>query len=471
MDLPPKIADNKNLPEWYFDSPVIVTYPIRGQRDMGDQTPNKLYPYTNALKYIDNFSKSFDSRIMALLMHWEGSAPWAPPYTWPPYGGEENYLKFVEALHAKNNLIGLYASGIGYTYRSNTDTTYNRIKEYEERNLSTIMKVAPDGKLATNGVCAGEHAQRIGWDMCPANQFVKDVVANEIEMIANSKTDYIQYFDQNLGGGPYHCYGTEHGHPYGPGLWMIEEMQKVLMASQAILKDTPNKVLIGCEATAAEPYMKYLLFNDARATINLFVGNPVPAYAYVYHEYVNNFMGNQYGVSGNIDMKECPYNLYQRLAYGFCAGDMLTVNIKDDGKMMWDWGGSWYVDPPNQKQTSILINNINNWRRKAGKNYLVYGRMQKPLPIKGDYDVPMIIKGSEKQIHYSSVFTSNWEYKDGSKAQFFVNYLPQKQVIQVDTKGISNVRLHSSSADKTGVSLVDNTIEIDPLNAVMISYR
>lgn len=71
MDLPPKIADNKNLPEWYFDSPVIVTYPIRGQRDMGDQTPNKLYPYTNALKYIDNFSKSFDSRIMALLMHWE----------------------------------------------------------------------------------------------------------------------------------------------------------------------------------------------------------------------------------------------------------------------------------------------------------------------------------------------------------------------------------------------------------------
>lgn len=57
-------------------------------------------------------------------MHWEGSAPWAPPYVWPPYGDESIYLDFVKAMHAKGNLVGLYASGIGCTLKSNTDPTY-----------------------------------------------------------------------------------------------------------------------------------------------------------------------------------------------------------------------------------------------------------------------------------------------------------------------------------------------------------
>jgi hypothetical protein len=79
---PTKIANNKDLPDWYFESPVVVTYPLRGEHDMDDGTmpPNALYPYTNALPHLENLSDAFDSKVMSLLMHWEGSAPWAPPY-------------------------------------------------------------------------------------------------------------------------------------------------------------------------------------------------------------------------------------------------------------------------------------------------------------------------------------------------------------------------------------------------------
>ena len=472
MPMPPKIKDNKMLPDWYFESPVVVTYPVRGHKDMGDMTANELYPYTNALKIIDKYNKDFNSKIMALLMHWEGSAPWAPPYVWPPYGGKKNYLKFVKGLHDKGNLAGLYASGIGYTLRSNTDTTYNMYKEYEEKHLEKVMKVAPDGTLATNGVCAGPNAQRLGYDMCPANGFVKDVVLDQISKIVNSKTDYIQYFDQNIGGSCYPCYSTTHGHVYGPGLWQNEAMHNIFKGFLPILDKAGYKPIVGCEAAASEANLPYLLFNDARATINLFVGTPVPAYAFVNHEYVNNFMGNQNAVSAAIDVKKSPMNFLQRLAYAFCAGDMLTVILRGNGDMIWDWGTLWETETPNQNHIKLLVRNLNIWRTKAGKDFLVTGRMLKPLPFEGATNVPMITKPGGRNINFPSVFTSNWQYGKDRKAQFFVNYLPQEQEISINTNGLKVVKVFKSASDTQGEITSDKVIKlkIGPLSAIMVSY-
>ena len=472
MAVPPKIRDNKALPGWYFESPVVITYPVRGHKDMGDMTPNELYPYTNALKIMARYNKAFDSKVMALLMHWEGSAPWAPPYVWPPFGGEKNYLEFVKGLHEKGNLAGLYASGIGYTLRSNTDTTYNMYKEYKEKNLEKVMKVAPDGSLATNGVCAGPKAQRLGYDMCPANDFVKNVVIDQVSKIVNSKTDYIQYFDQNLGGGCYPCYGTSHGHSYGPGLWQNEAMHNIFKGFQPVLEQAGYKPIVGCEAAASEANLPYLFFNDARATINLFVGTPVPAYAFVNHEYVNNFMGNQNAVSVAIDVKESPLNYLQRLAYAFCAGDMLTVILRGNGDMIWDWGTAWENAIPDQNQIISLIKNLNSWRVGAGKDYLVYGRMQKPLPFEGAKNVPMLSKPGGRAINFPSVFTSSWKAENGRESQFFVNYMPWEQEIKLDVTGLKDVTVFWYSSDgqgqEAGVNLLD--LVINPFCAVMISY-
>jgi len=472
IQVPDKIKDNKMLPDWYLKSPVVITYPVRGHKDLGDQTPNELYPYTNALKIIDKYNKAFDSKVMALLMHWEGSAPWAPPYVWPPYGGEKNYLEFVKGLHEKGNLAGLYASGIGYTLRSNTDTTYNMYKEYEEKHLEKVMKVAPDGTLATNGVCAGPKSQRIGYDMCPANSFVKDVVVDQIAKIVKSKTDYIQYFDQNLGGCCYACYSKEHGHAYGPGLWQNDAMHGIFEGFQPILKEAGYKPLVGCEAAASEVNLKYLLFNDARASINLFVGTPVPAYAFVHHEYVNNFMGNQNGTKTAIDIKKSPMNFLQRLAYSFCAGDMLTVILRGNGDMIWDWGTLWETEIPDQEHIIQLVRNLNSWRTGSGKDFIVMGRMLKPLPFEGAKNLPMITQPGGFNINFPSVFTSNWQFGNDRKAQFFVNYLPEEQEITLNTGMIKDVKVFRSASDTQGEVAGDKElkIKITPLSAVMVTY-
>ncbi|MDR3193841.1 MAG: DUF6259 domain-containing protein [Tannerella sp.] len=471
MPLPPKIADNPRLPAWYTESPVVVTYPVRGHRDLGDMTPNEFYPYTRALKHIDAYREAFGAPVMALLMHWEGSAPWSPPYVWPPYGGTDNYLQFVERLHAKGNLAGLYASGTGYTLRSNTDTAYSRYDEYREKELHRVMKVAPDGAVAADGVCAGPHAQRLGHDMCPANAFAGDAVVDQITRIVASGTDYIQYFDQNLGGNCYACYGVEHGHPYGPGAWQNEAMKAIYERILPVLEAAAGKPLVGCEAAAAEGFIPWLLFNDNRAMINLFVGTPVPAYAFVYHEYVNNFMGNQNAVSVAIDTEKSPRNLLQRLAYSFCAGDMLTVVLRGDGQMIWDWGCPWEAPTPNQQETVDLIRHLTAWRRGAAKEFLVYGKMQKPLPFAGACDQPLYTKKSGYPVHFGSVFTSHWELDGGRHGQLFVNYLPQEQEITLQAGRLPNARIHCAASDAEGQPFDgDGSVKIAPLEAVLITF-
>ncbi|UCD30175.1 MAG: hypothetical protein JSV03_06825, partial [Planctomycetota bacterium] len=354
MPLPPKLHKNNRLPEWFEHSPIVVTYPVRGTRDLGDMSPNEYYPYTKALPHMERLSNQLSSKVMVLLMHWEGTAPWAPPYVWPPYGGEDDFLKFVNGLHAQGNLAGVYCSGIAWTMKSNL-WDYSQEEKFERENLKEIMNVSPEGEVQFSKICSGPRAQRWSYDMCPANQFVEEVVVGEVNKIIKSGCDYIQYFDQNLGGACYFCYGRKHGHSRAPGLWMKEAMVKIYRSLQQEVESAGRKVLIGCEAAAAEPFIRYLLYNDLRFEINLWMGNPVPAYAYVYHEYVNNFMGNQNNTCTVVDIDKSPLNLHQRIAYSFIAGDMFTIVLADSGKIHWDWGTPWETPKPDQKSITTLI--------------------------------------------------------------------------------------------------------------------
>ena len=65
------IEENKTLPEWYSDSPLVVTYPVQGIHDTDPSGPNRLFPYNNALPYLEEIGEATGSRIMSVLMHWE----------------------------------------------------------------------------------------------------------------------------------------------------------------------------------------------------------------------------------------------------------------------------------------------------------------------------------------------------------------------------------------------------------------
>lgn len=403
-----KIRDNEKIPEWYADSPLVLSYPVRGVHDMDTMTPNALFPYENALPVIDEIAEKTKARLLVLLMHWEGTAPWAPPYVWPPFGGEEMLLNFLEKLHDRKHLLGVYCSGFGFTKQSNLIAEYNCEKKFEENGYEAAMCAAPYGKVELSNICTG---QRSGYDICVASEKAKEILDEAYRPLFESNLDYVQILDQNHGGGQYFCYSRDHGHPPAPGNWMTESMQKLLKS----WNDAAGKTLFGCESASSEAFIPHLLFSDNRFELNWHFGAPVPLYSYLYHEYLRNFMGNQ--VSCGLSYKE--ENLCYRMAYSFTAGDCLTLVITPDGNIFPNWGCHDFSFIPNREKTLTFIANMTKLYAEDAKKYLFDGKMIKPVEY--DCEKTFVTRLNGTKIEVPRVLSTAWE-KDGDKAQIFVNH-------------------------------------------------
>ncbi|MBQ0111031.1 MAG: hypothetical protein KBS41_03790, partial [Oscillospiraceae bacterium] len=452
-----QIEQNPKLPQWYGDSPVVITYPVRGKHDTDVMNPNKLFPYINVMPHVEKFEKAFGSKVMILLMHWEGTAPWAPPIVWPPFGGEEELKKLIDALHERGDLAGVYCSGLGWTIDSHL-TDYNTKNQFEQQNLADEMCLSPKQTLPFSAICNG---QREGYDMCPSREFTVNTLKEQVENMVGAGLDYVQLMDQNHGGTSYFCYSHKHGHPPVPGKWQVDAVKKMLETVQT----NAGQTLFGCESAAAQSYIPYLLFSDNRFNIAYYIGKPVPIYAYIYHQYVNNFLGNQVCVDWHIDAGKFKDSFFERIAYSFAAGDMLTVVINEDGQIDWNWGKKDKERPvPNQEHAAMFIKNLNMWRTGKGKKYLHTGKMIKPMAVKCEnYQMERNTLGT---ITVPRIHTSAWLSKDGGKAQFLVNYGETAYECTVDTENEVYFADDGTAARKLSVGI--NKISVPPFSAVML---
>ncbi|MBQ4110900.1 MAG: hypothetical protein IJC74_08470 [Clostridia bacterium] len=454
------ILKNKKLPEWYGESPVVITYPVRGTHDMDIMTPNAMFPYINAMKHVERLEKELESRILVLLMHWEGTAPWAPPYVWPPFGGEDELKKFIDALHERGDVLGVYCSGIGWTVKSNVDD-YETSEQFERENLKEEMCLSPKQTLPYSNICTN---QRVGYDLCPSRKFTVDTLTDQVEKMVGAGIDYIQLLDQNHGGTPYFCYSKNHGHPPVPGKWQVDAMKEILSGITA----KSGKVLFGCESAAAEAYAPYLLFSDNRFELNYVVGKQVPVYAYILHEYLNNFMGNQVCAGIWLDHDNAPGNIYERIAYSFSAGDMLTLVLDQFGEITWNWGELTTTTMPSQENVKILVRNLNSWRRGYGKKYLHTGRMTKGFEI--ECGVNEFARVDLPSLKRSALHTSSWISHENTFGQFVINYNDRAEKFSV-TLPDDGYKLVFANGTRKELNAGVNTISIEAFSAVFIERK
>ena len=464
----PKLKDNKDLPDWLFEPLTVITFPIRGYCDTGDMSPNCYYPYTNCLPYIRKYEEFFGNRQMVLLMHWEGTAPWAPPYVWPPFGDKAAYDALVEGVHERGNLIGLYCSGLGWTQR-HYFYDYNAEKRFEEEGIADCVEVGPTQELQPTTTCF--HI-REGYDLCPACEKVKEIAVSEAKKIAaETDVDYLQFFDQDLGGNTYPCYSKKHPHPPAPGRWMAKEMADIADKMRAELRagHPGKKVLIGCEAAACEPLLNELRFNDLRYNLDLMYGIPVPAYAYIFGEYVMNYMGNHTTATRLLNTKLYPDNVFYRTAYSFAQGDILTFMCKNDGKVNWEWNIAWDDDnEPDQEEYLNFSKMLNDLRNGPLFEVLRYGRMVKPRAVHCGRYTEKVDRSDLVRI-FDEIVTTRFTTEEGKDVQIFVNFNRRPVTFRLDGK-VNAAAYRTADGERTQIAETDPELDMPAHSALILEY-
>lgn len=414
--LPPKLLDNPDFPRWALESPVVAIYPPRSIRGSGYMGPNEFFPYVQSIKYLEDLSEDLDSKILSFLPYWEGSAPWAAPYSWPPYGGEQPFLEYVEKMHDKGWRVGVYSSGLNWTDTHFTVPEYDRTQERIDKNLTAAMTRLPNGELAPGGC----QSIRTGYRMCSACDDTKEIAYDQFTSMLNAEIDFIQYFDQNHGGMGYFCYADNHGHPACFGKWSVDSMTEIYDTMVQKIRDKGAPSVIACEEAAADFYAGKMFVNDQRWHSAMSSGRPVPAYSYVLHEYTLNMMGNQAGVNDWVSRMENPESMQYAVAYSFMSGVLLTAILKSGGELHYDWGLSWLHPGPRQNPLKKLMRDCNAMRRLQSK-FMNGGRMLKTLPFSqpGEY---RMTRRNGTILAVGEVLASCWQADDGDTMQFFVNH-------------------------------------------------
>ncbi|NLE12508.1 MAG: hypothetical protein GX628_02400 [Clostridiales bacterium] len=425
--LPKKLAVDDSLPEWYRSQPIVVIYPPRSVRGTGYYGPNEFYPYERGMKYINELSDELGGvKIFVFLTYWEGSAPWAPPFNWPPFGDVESFRNYVKMLHNAGHYIGLYGSGLNWTDKSLL-VDYDMTEYRESHNIADTFCVKPDGEYYP-GACG---SIRTGHHMCPGVKVTRDIATEQTEKIFAEGVDFFQLFDQDLGGFGCPCYSPYHGHPPVFGAWLTGTTSKLYAKLSEM---GGGKAFIGTEDTCADWHMRYLRFNDNRRGFFDMNARAVPAFQYVNHEYVNNFLGNLCGFKANIGLEGNDDWFIYSMAYATANGDLMSFPIKSGGEIHWEWGMDWLTPGPNRADAVACISNYQAFRTGVAEKYLFGGRMERayPIAVSGEPYIIHCVKNPDLDQTHSYVQTARWRSADGYEAQVLVSFSRTERTVKLN---------------------------------------
>jgi hypothetical protein len=400
--LPTPLWRNERVPTWLRKGGVVdfhVPY-VKGR------------PRTDAelRERLATISGATGLPVLAINWGWERYGMWCSQEYFPPRPSDEAFRRHG-AISGEQGAGMTMLSGYRWTFeRQLTDGSLYSSRERFDREVRPWVTCAEEPAVPTIKAGKPTHYKGSGYaQMCPATDYAIDTVVAVAKRCVESGYPAV-HFDQPPGN-PY-CLATNHGHPPGYGRWQHEAMARLYARIREVcapldpafvlsMEEPRELYLRECQLIQSRPNGLVPTFPMCRPFTRV-----VPLFLFLYHDY-------QIGWSSAYPARSNGH-VPHALAKGYAAGLMPGL--------VWDWFTQ--IQPDTRREEALtMLGNCSRLYRKEGLDFLLYGRMLKPLHL----DVPqrLLELGKQPSLRVPAVTHSVWQAPDGRVAALFFN--PERQ--------------------------------------------
>jgi hypothetical protein len=420
----------KDVPDWLLDSPPHIIVRIQGELDFGPAEPNKEFlPYPKIVPLLEKVSKRIDSPVVAIVMSWERPGPWIYPDCFPPAGGDESLSEFTKLARDRGWHVGSFCNGTRWVTQ-HFWSGYDGEKYFAEQNGEETVCRTHDQQPWRE---SWDPTWRPSYACCLGVARTREIADDFARRLFNGGLDWLQFLDQNVGCATFPCFAADHGHSPAPGKWMNSGMQSLLESFRQIIAEETDKsqgkrtFVLSVESPPNEFFMSNFQVCDQRVVPPGHTGFGhafFPLYSYLYHEFLV--------IQGGFGSAPEPYHMPIRNAYNLVVGEIPGGVLTGDGLLLnrdtFNWA-PWAPPVGNNDDSVAMLRSTTALRRGKAKDFLVFGRMQRPAEATG---IKVIHWENDGQLHkIPAVFHSAWQSPQGRFGIILANWTNETQAVSL----------------------------------------
>jgi len=466
------LHQRKDTPDWLLDSPPHIIVRIQGILDEGPTAPNREFlPYPKIIPLLAKIADQIEAPLVPVIMSWERPGPWIYPESLPPVGGANSLTEFTKLARERGWHVGTFCNGTRWVTHHHW-SGYDGVEYLEQQGGKKSLCRTHDQQFWRE---SWDQTWRPSHPACLGVPMTREIAIDFVEQVVGYGLDWIQFLDQNVGCSTFPCYASDHGHPAAPGKWMTRGMQELLDSFHRLVQETEQqshgkrKIAISVETPPNEYFLPNFDLCDVRV---IPLGHTrterefIPLYHFLYHEFIV--------IQGGFGSAPEPYHMPIRNSYNLVVGQIPGGVLTGDGRLLnkdtFNWA-PWEPPIGNNDDSLTVLRRTTALRRGKAKDFLVYGRMQRPADVSGIKTIRWQWGGRDHQI--PAVFHSAWKSPQGRLGIVLANWTTEPQTVSVVDSRLNHQAVVSISSKelKSRVSLADHTdlkVSLPPLSCALV---
>lgn len=457
----------QDVPDWLLDSPPQIVIRPQGVLDGGPVEPiEQFLPYEKCVPMLERIAQRVEAPLVAIIMGWERGGSWVYPDCFPPVGGEESVREFARLCRERGWHVGSFCNGtrwvVGHCWNR-----YDGWDYYHHNGGSESICRHADGS-------AWEESWDFSWRpsicCCLGAPRTRQIAEDFVQRLIGWGLESIQFFDQNCGAATFPCFAGDHEHPPAPGRWMTQQMDAMVDAFHRVARQAgQNQVIQSVEMCANEYSLPLFQQSDSRLCPpghSGQAGQTWPIYQFLFHECIV--------MHGAMGPAPEPYHLPIRNAYNGVMGEIPGGVLTGDGTLLnkdtYNWA-PWEPEVGSDDDALEMIRTVTALRRGPGRDFLIFGRMQKPCQLENVRTMKWTHDGRKHAI--PAVFCGCWTAPDGRYGVALANWTTKRQRVTVCEGRLGpSARVHLSarrlSTRRVELGEQKVTIRLPPLSCAML---